>query len=73
MASGVPPVEEDHRSPRTFVDSLTDLLVDEGHVSHGVRLVLGVHEHLMPHMQIDRLVIGVTHAALCIDARIAAL
>ena len=33
------------------------LLIDKRHVPHGQRLVLGIHQHLMPSAQNNRLVI----------------
>ena len=39
------------------------LSVNKRHVPHGHRLCLGVHQHLVPAVQDNRLVIGVTNLA----------
>src|SRR5438270_12076758 len=46
------------------------LLVQKHHVTHGLALVFGVHEHPVPHMQADRLVIGMTNASLDVGFRV---
>src|SRR5262249_47460008 len=44
--------------------------IQERHISHRLRLALGVHQDPMPAMKRDRGMVGVTNAALDVNARI---
>src|SRR5262249_5917469 len=45
-----------------------DSSIEEGDVSHGLRLALGVHQHAVPAMQDDRLVVGMADPPPDVDA-----
>lgn len=48
-------------------------LVDKRHVTHGYRFGFGIHDHPVPSIQADRLVIGMANLAADEDAWVATL